>query len=222
MSPELPPAPAPAFFGARSPAVQIFGRLQGIPGQQGGGWAGWPGVSPAPGGPQARDVLSFASAGPWAARPSQQAGSGGGGCCWLWPNLEPRGSSCSLHWGQPKQGGSRAWQEGRSRYLGLGPTLNICWISRKCTLSQESPPSGPSWAPQILLDISGCPEHRSTDLSHQGQEARGYGIGVANMSMFWAICLPLDVPPPAMPLPQYQQDVGHTVATYPVLLMMRE
>lgn len=50
MSPELPQAPAPAFLGARSPAVQIFGRLQGIPGQEGGGWAGWLGVSPAPGG----------------------------------------------------------------------------------------------------------------------------------------------------------------------------
>lgn len=88
MSPELPQAPAPAFLGARSPAVQIFGRLQGIPGQEGGGWAGWLGVSPTPGGPQARDVLSFASAGPRAARPSQQAGNGGGGCCWLWPSLE--------------------------------------------------------------------------------------------------------------------------------------
>ena len=50
MSPELPQALAPAFFGARNPAVQIFGRLQGIPGQQGGGWAGWLGVSPASGG----------------------------------------------------------------------------------------------------------------------------------------------------------------------------
>lgn len=79
MSPELPQAPAPAFLGARSPAVQIFGRLQGIPGQQGGGWAGWLGVSPAPGGPQARDVLSFALAGPPAARPSQRAGNGGRG-----------------------------------------------------------------------------------------------------------------------------------------------
>lgn len=81
MSPELPEACVAAFFGARSPAVQIFGRLQGIPGQQGGEWAGWRRVSPAPGGPQSRDVLSFASAGPRAARPSQQTGNGGGGGC---------------------------------------------------------------------------------------------------------------------------------------------
>lgn len=79
VSPQLPRAPAPAFLGARSPAVQIFGCLQGIPGQEGGRWAGWPGVSPAPGGAQARDVLSFASAGARAARPSQQAGNGGRG-----------------------------------------------------------------------------------------------------------------------------------------------
>lgn len=76
MSPKLPEACVPVFFGARSPAVQIFGRLQGIPGQQGGRRAGWRRVSPASGGPQSRDVLSSGSAGPLASHPSQQAGNG--------------------------------------------------------------------------------------------------------------------------------------------------
>lgn len=35
--------------------------------------------------------------------------------------------------------------KGRPRCLGLGPTLSICWVSRKHTLSQESPPSGPTF-----------------------------------------------------------------------------
>lgn len=89
MSPKVPQACVPVFLGARSPAVQIFGHLQGIPGQQGGRWAGWRRVSPASGGPLSRDVLSFASAGSLAAHPSEQAGNGvgGGGCCWLWPKL---------------------------------------------------------------------------------------------------------------------------------------
>lgn len=51
MSPKVPQACVPVFLGARSPAVQIFGHLQGIPGQQGGRWAGWRRVSPASGGP---------------------------------------------------------------------------------------------------------------------------------------------------------------------------
>lgn len=86
MSPKLPQACVPVFLEARSPAVQIFGHLQGIPGRLGGRWAGWRRVSPATWGPQSRDVLSFASAGPLATHPSEQAGNGvgGGGCCWLW------------------------------------------------------------------------------------------------------------------------------------------
>lgn len=108
MSPELPQALA--FFGARSPAVQIFGCLQGIPGQQGGGWAGWLGVSPAPGGPQACDVLSFASAGPRAAHPLSRLAMGVGGCCWSWPSheastgdsLSKRGGLGVRGWAQPE------------------------------------------------------------------------------------------------------------------------
>lgn len=182
VSPQLPRAPAPAFLGARSPAVQIFGCLQGIPGQEGGRWAGWPGVSPAPGGPQARDVLSFASAGARAARPSQQAGSGGRGLLLALAQSGAERLQLQLPLGEQRR--SWAGWEGRPRCLGLGPTLSICWVSRKCTLSQESPTSGLSWAPQILLDTSGCPEHRSTDPRHQGQGARLGGIGAADTSMF--------------------------------------
>lgn len=86
MSPKMPQACVPVFLEARSPAVQIFGHLQGIPGRPRGRWAGWRRVSPASWGPQSRDVLSFASAGLLATHLSEQAGNGvgGGGCCWLW------------------------------------------------------------------------------------------------------------------------------------------
>lgn len=68
MSPKLPQACVPVFLEA-SPAVQIFGHLQGIPGQPKGRWTGWRRVSPASWGPQSCDVLSFASAGPLATHP---------------------------------------------------------------------------------------------------------------------------------------------------------
>lgn len=127
VSPELPQAPAPAFFRARSPAVQIFGCLQGIPGQQGGGWAGWLGVSPAPGGPQARDVLSFASAGPWAARPSQRAGN--------WGEAAAAGSGLVLSrevltvastGANLSKEGLGLGSGGGTGVRGLGPILSIC------------------------------------------------------------------------------------------------
>lgn len=114
--PELPRAPAPALFGARSPAVQIFGRLQGIPGQQ-GGWAGWRGVFPAPGGP--RHVMSCPSPqlGLRLHVPPSGLAAGRGLLLAPVPSRAKRFQLQPLR-GQPERGGSRAGWAGRPRCLG--------------------------------------------------------------------------------------------------------
>lgn len=95
-------------------------------------------------------------------------------------------------------------------------------MSSKCTLSQESPTSGPSWAPQILLDTSGCPEHRSTDPHTRAKELNYEGSVLPTHQCSVAIFLSLDVPSPPCHPPQYQPGVDLAVAICPVLLTMKE
>lgn len=152
MSPELPETCVPAFLGLEIRLSKYLAASRGFRVSREEDGFGWRRVSPAPGGPQSHDVLSFASAGPLAARPlSGLAMEGRRGCCWLWPGLEPRRPGYNLCWRPPEIRGSRAEWEAKLRW-----PLSTSWVSRKCTLSQESLPSGPSWTSQILLSTSGC------------------------------------------------------------------
>lgn len=77
-------------------------------------------------GPQACDVLSFASAGPQATRPSQRANNGGGGVLLALVPSRAKRFQLQPFQGQPERGGSRAGWVGRPPHVGPGPARRIC------------------------------------------------------------------------------------------------
>lgn len=85
-------------------------------------------------------------------------GAVGGGCCWHWLHLEPKGSGHKLHWGWPEQGGPRLGGR-RPEVPRPGPALCVSGASIKCPHHRKICLPAPAVS-LILLDTSKCPRQR--------------------------------------------------------------